>query len=79
MKIYHPNIVRLVGYCTHSEYNRKYHDRYRILCSEFLQRGSLDEYLKGKMQYNVRILVCGFLEKNSCVCLRDTDLHFKFD
>ncbi|KAM0928611.1 hypothetical protein ACQ4PT_002585 [Festuca glaucescens] len=64
MKICHPNIVRLVGYCSHSEYNRKYHDRYRILCSEFLQGGSLDEYLKGsadhdwQTQYNIIKGIC---------------------
>uniref|UniRef100_A0ACD5WD24 Uncharacterized protein n=2 Tax=Avena sativa TaxID=4498 RepID=A0ACD5WD24_AVESA len=52
MRIDHPNIIRVVGYCSHLEYNNQYNGRYRILCSEFLQGGSLEKYLKDCDDHN---------------------------
>uniref|UniRef100_A0ACD5ZFE9 Uncharacterized protein n=1 Tax=Avena sativa TaxID=4498 RepID=A0ACD5ZFE9_AVESA len=54
MRINHPNIVRLIGYCyetqhKHVEYKgelRFSQYTYRILCFEYMQGGSLDKYLK---------------------------------
>ncbi|KAF2911613.1 mannose/glucose-specific lectin [Oryza sativa Japonica Group] len=53
MKIQHPNIVRLIGYCyqvhkTHIERKGEFVFSsiiYRVLCFEYLQNGSLDKHL----------------------------------
>lgn len=61
MSIKHPHVVRLVGYCyeiQHKHVNYKGMLRfsqyiYRALCFEYLQGGSLDRYLDGKMHYHL--------------------------
>lgn len=55
MDICHPNIVRLEGYCCHTEKEVTFHDGsfvlaeefYRLLCFEYIPNGSLDKYLSG--------------------------------
>uniref|UniRef100_A0ACD6A7T8 Uncharacterized protein n=1 Tax=Avena sativa TaxID=4498 RepID=A0ACD6A7T8_AVESA len=64
MRIDHPNIIRVVGYCSHLEYNDQYNGRYRILCSEFLQGGSLEKYLKDSDAHNWR--TCYKIIKGIC-------------
>ncbi|OEL36093.1 hypothetical protein BAE44_0002888 [Dichanthelium oligosanthes] len=52
MDIYHPNIVRLEGYCYHTEKELKFYNGsyifvdeiYKLLCFEYLPNGSLDKY-----------------------------------
>jgi serine/threonine protein kinase len=55
MKLKHPNIVRLLGYCYETqnvclEHSGKYvfaEISERLLCLEYLPKGSLDRYLSG--------------------------------
>lgn len=55
MRIKHKNIVRFLGYCADtqgkmSNYKGKNvmaDDRQRLLCFEFLPKGSLDKYITG--------------------------------
>jgi coatomer subunit beta' len=57
MAVCHPNIVRLEGYCCHRETEITLHEgrnklvdqEYRLLCFEYLPKGSLDNYLSGRM------------------------------
>jgi hypothetical protein len=59
MSIEHPHVVRLVGYCfeiqhKNVEYNGKLQFSqciHRALCFEYLQGGSLEKYLKGKVHF----------------------------
>ncbi|XBI86487.1 hypothetical protein VPH35_094432 [Triticum aestivum] len=59
MKLKHPNIVQLVGYCYETQHLRNYHEGKFIfawnteclLCLEFLPKGSLDKYISG-MPFN---------------------------
>ncbi|KAM0890159.1 hypothetical protein ACQ4PT_027232 [Festuca glaucescens] len=52
----HTNIVRFLGYCSHTRsieaiYEGKFvmaDERQRLLCFEYLPRGSLDKYITGK-------------------------------
>lgn len=62
MKIQHPNIVRLIGYCyqvhkTHIERKGEFVFSsiiYRVLCFEYLQNGSLDKHLCGTLHFDYR-------------------------
>jgi serine/threonine protein kinase len=55
MKLKHPNIVRLLGYCFETQnvcvkHNGKYvfaEMSERLLCLEYYPNGSLDQYLSG--------------------------------
>jgi hypothetical protein len=57
MRVQHQNIVRLVGYCYETcreyvEYSGKYvwaEEDKRVLCFEYLQGGSLDKHISGKI------------------------------
>ncbi|KAF7026621.1 hypothetical protein CFC21_038726 [Triticum aestivum] len=61
MRLEHPNIVRLVGYCYEIEHVRVPHERKfvfdrkteRLLCMEFLPNGSLDKYIS-EASYGLR-------------------------
>ena len=62
----HPNIVRLVGYCSHTEeilvlHQGKYvyaEKSERLLCLEYQPKGSLHDHLSGMaIQYR---LICSF-------------------
>lgn len=56
MRIQHPNIVRLHGYCYEIQHKHiKHKNEYffskvitRILCFEYLEHGSLEKHLSGK-------------------------------
>ncbi|KAL6647184.1 hypothetical protein ACP70R_014621 [Stipagrostis hirtigluma subsp. patula] len=58
MMIEHPNIVRLLGYCSHTEQNAmdikgKFvmaDIRERLLCFEYINNGSLDNYLTDELR-----------------------------
>lgn len=60
MNIKHPHIVRFVGFCFNKSYQMVEHKGemqfcarvYKVLCFEYMQGGSLDTYLKGKMHIN---------------------------
>ena len=57
MRVQHHNIVRLVGYCHETrreyvEHGGKYvfaSEDKRVLCFEYLQGGSLDKHVSGKI------------------------------
>ena len=78
LRIQHPNIIRLVGYCyetqrKHVMYNGelRFSDHiYRILCFELMQGGSLDKYLNGKIR---KVQVISFL------FTKDQFLNFKLE
>jgi serine/threonine protein kinase len=65
MMLKHPNVVRCMGYCYETrneclEYNGKYvfaEMAERLLCLEYLPKGSLDKYISGK-PFNME---CSFL------------------
>lgn len=76
MDICHPNIVRLEGYCCHTEKEVTFHDGsfvlaeefYRLLCFEYIPNGSLDKYLSDEssgldwhVRYNIIEGVCNGL------------------
>jgi serine/threonine protein kinase len=72
MRVQHKNIVRLVGYCdeTHRrcvKYNGDYvfaDENERALCFEYLQGGSLDKHVSGKiLQHMENIILC---EEKKC-------------
>jgi len=65
MRVQHPNIIRLVGYCyeTREKYIKIETGEYiwakrqeRALCFEFLRRGSLDKILCGTILLDLVIL-----------------------
>lgn len=59
MKVKHKNIVRFLGYCANIQGEMVGHDgdfvmadlRQRLLCFEYVPKGSLDEYIKGKIMW----------------------------
>ena len=59
MRLKHPNIVRLVGYCYETQCQHlDFHGRtvfggttYRVLCFEYMRMGSLQRHLSGMMLY----------------------------
>ncbi|KAK3013548.1 hypothetical protein RJ639_009921 [Escallonia herrerae] len=54
----HPNLVKLLGYCTESEYSRNYN---MFLVHEYMQKGSLDNHLFRKgaepLSWHVRLKI----------------------
>lgn len=71
--ICHPNIVRLEGYCYHTEKEVTFHEErhifvdevYRFLCFEYLPNGNLEKYLKDEssgldwhMRYSIIHGIC---------------------
>jgi disease resistance protein RPM1 len=64
MDICHPNIVRFEGYCYHTETEITFHDGrnklvdqvYRLLCFEYMPKGSLDKCLSGMMILSSKII-----------------------
>jgi serine/threonine protein kinase len=59
MRVQHQNIVRLVGYCNETHDKHIEHNgelifckvNERALCFEYLQGGSLDEHVSGKIMH----------------------------
>jgi pyruvate dehydrogenase phosphatase len=57
MRVQHPNIMRLVGYCYNLGHQRFKHGgdyifalvQERVLCIEYLPGGSLDKHISGMM------------------------------
>jgi serine/threonine protein kinase len=64
MKAKHKNIVRCLGYCSDTQgqmvkYNGQFvmaDVRQRLLCFEYVPKGTLDEYIKGTIIY----MACNF-------------------
>jgi serine/threonine protein kinase len=82
MRLIHPNIVQLVGYCSETEqvlvlHNGKYvyaEKSERLLCLEYLPKGSLRNHISGK---RIQYYGCGFFcfykilkIKLLCLCIR---------
>lgn len=59
IKAEHRNIVRFIGYCYHTEQKAMKIEgkfimaemRERLLCFEYISKGSLDKYLTGMTSY----------------------------
>lgn len=82
MKVKHKNIVRFLGYCANIQgemvgYNGDFvmaDVRQRLLCFEYLPKGNLDEYMKGRItrratsvsNFNVYINVYLVLAADKC-------------
>jgi serine/threonine protein kinase len=58
LQVNHKNIVRFLGFCSHTEHivfekgSRDYiyvEDRERILCFEYINNGSLENYITGTL------------------------------
>jgi serine/threonine protein kinase len=55
MSVKHPNIVRFIGYCSHTEQKavqmtRKHilaDERERLLCFDYISKGSLEDHVTG--------------------------------
>ena len=68
MRLKHPNVVLLVGWCSETEdicvqYNGKYicaEKSERLLCLEYMPKGSLRGYLSGITLQYVRVLFFPF-------------------
>ena len=64
-KIFHKNVVRLIGYCYESQEKFVEHNgdlirakaMERVLCFEYMQRGSLEKYIGGKSDLKLAKLV----------------------
>lgn len=76
MRVKHKNIVRFLGYCADTQgkvckfegKNVMADERQRLLCFEFMPKGSLDKYIKGTSSHllcSVRSKIKQLLEKNT--------------
>jgi coatomer subunit beta' len=67
MRVKHKNIVRFLGYCADTQgkvckfegKNVMAEERQRLLCFEFMPKGSLDKYIKGTSSH----LICSIYSK----------------
>jgi serine/threonine protein kinase len=65
-RLQHQNIVRLVGYCNETRREFTSHEgrtvlaevTYRALCFEYMENGSLDNFLSGMMHGELVIHLC---------------------